>query len=203
MIKAARIRQNSDDSLTRQIDFISSLFSGSYLCKEYLSFLVENLKISTRCECVGIRVLKENGVMPYEAFAGFTFEFWEHENLLSTNTDQCGCIRVATGQPDALDRQILTLNGSLWTNDLQGFGSSIPAEECGRYRGKCIECGFQSLAVVPVRHAETIIGLIHLADSRKNMLPLETMALLESASGAIGATIVRLIGSQKTTMEKR
>ena len=196
MTKLAKIKKSSGNSLEQQINFISSLFSNTHLRKEYLSFIVDNLKIWTQCECVGIRVINENGIMPYEAFVGFSYEFWEHENWLSIREHQCGCIRVATGKPDPLDLQILTSYGSLWTNNLQKFGQTIPEESYGRYRGKCIECGFKSFAVIPIRYEGKVIGLIHIADSRKDTLPTDKISLIESVSGAIGQIIARFIAEE-------
>ena len=193
MTKLAKIKKTSGNSPEQQINFISSLFSNTHLRKEYLSFIVDNLKIWTQCECVGIRVINENGIMPYEAFVGFSYEFWEHENWLSIREHQCGCIRVATGEPDPFDLQILTSYGSLWTNNLQKFRQTIPEESYGRYRGKCIECGFKSLAVIPIRYEGKVIGLIHIADSRKDKLPTDKISLIESVSGAIGQIIARFI----------
>jgi PAS domain S-box-containing protein len=110
---------------------------------------------------------------------------------LSIKDHQCGCIRVVTGTPDPLDEPILTAAGTLYSNDLQEFGRTIPEKLYDRYRGRCIECGFASLAVLPIRHNSRIIGLIHLADQRKDMLPAEKIHILESVAPAIGEVIVR------------
>lgn len=197
MNKSAKIRGAFSSDLEQQINFISGLFSNPHLRKEYLTFVVDNLKIWTQCECVGIRVISNDDVMPYEAFVGFSYEFWEHENWLSLREHQCGCIRVATGTPDPLDAQIMTSCGSLWTNNLQEFGKTIPEESYSRYRGKCIESGFNSLAVIPIRSDNKIIGLIHIADSHTDKLPAEKIVLIESVSGAIGQIIARFIAEDK------
>ena len=122
------------DPLAQQIEFISNLFSSSNLRKKYLSLIIDNLKVWTGCECVGIRIIDQDGSMPYDSFVGFSFEFWENENWLSVNTHQCCCTRIATGLPDPFDRQILTAKGSLWTNDLGGFCKNIPETAASRYR---------------------------------------------------------------------
>lgn len=179
------------DPLAQQIEFISNLFTNGNLRKKYLSLIIDNLKVWTGCECVGIRIIAQDGSMPYDSFVGFSFEFWENENWLSVNTHQCCCTRIATGMPDPFDRQILTEKGSLWTNDLSGFCKNIPETEASRYRCKCLEFGFASLAVIPLKHRGRVIGLIHLADSRKGLFPEDTIVLLESASAVIGEIIMR------------
>ena len=184
-------------TLNNHIENIAELFSETRLRKDFLSFIVERLRAWTSCQCVGIRVVNSEGMMPYEAYVGFSQEFWEHENWLSIKEHQCGCIRVATGTPDPLDKPILTAGGSLWTNDLQSFGKTIPEELYYRYRGKCIESGFSSLAVLPIRHNAKVIGLIHFADTRKNLLPTELIQAIESVTPAIGEVMMRFITEEK------
>jgi len=192
LTKTETIQKMPDtNDFNKQIEIISRLFSNEHLRKEYLALVVKNLKVWVGCECVGIRVINEIGVMPYEAFVGFTYEFWEQENLLSLKEHQCGCTRVVTGSPVSLDLPIMTPNGSLWTNDLQGFGKTIPAECYNLYRGKCIETGYCSLAVIPIKYENKVIAVIHLADRFKDKLPLDKISTIESVSGIIGENLAR------------
>jgi len=184
-------RQITGNMLAQQIDFISKLFSNDHLRKKYLAFVVDNLKVWMKCECVGIRVLEEGGSIPYDAFVGFSYDFWQEENLLSTSQRQCICPRLAAGCPDDSDRAALTPNGSLWTNDLAGFFRDLSPEKSVRYRCKCLEYGFASVAVIPVRFQERVVGLIHLADPHKDRFSQQQITLLEAASEAIGEIIVR------------
>ena len=181
----------NNNALAQNIKVITKFFSAAHLREDFLSSIVGKIRDWTNCQCVGLRVVSNDGLVPYEAYVGFSYEFWTHENCLSIKEDQCACIRVITGTPDPLDLPILTDSGSIWTNDLQGFGSTIPEECYSRYRGKCIESEFASLAVVPIRYNSRIIGLIHLADSRKDMLPKEDILILESVAPDIGEVISR------------
>lgn len=114
---------------------------------------------------------------------------WMHENCLSIKEDQCACLRVITEASDHLDQPILTESGSIWNNDLQGFGDTIPEDYYKRYRGKCIESEFASLEIVPILCNSRIISLIHLADTRKDMLRKEDMHMLESVAPDIGEVV--------------
>lgn len=197
------LSQMKDNPLAQNIKIIAKLFSENYLRENFLSSIVEKIRDWTDCQCVGIRVINTEGLMPYEAYTGFSYEFWTNENCLSINDDQCGCVRVVTGIPDPLDLPILTDGGSLWTNDLQGFGDTIPEEYYCRYRGKCIENGFASLAVLPIRHNSTVLGIIHLADTRKDMLPEESILILESVAPLIGEVILRFSHEDELETAKR
>jgi PAS domain S-box-containing protein len=190
-----------NNPLAQNIKIISGLFSESHLRENFLTSVVQKLQVWSDCQCVGIRVISREGLMPYEAYTGFSREFWHHENLLSLHKDQCGCIRIAKGFPDSLDLPIVTEGGSLCSNDLQEFGKAIPEEFHDRYRGKCIESGFASLAVLPIRHKSRIIGLIHLADLRKDMLPEEKILTLEFVAPAIGEVIMRF--SSEEALERK
>lgn len=187
------LSRKNDNALAQNIKLIAKLFSEAHIRENFLSSIVKLIRDWTDCQCVGIRVINTEGLMPYEAYVGFSYEFWTHENCLSIKDDQCGCIRVITGTPDPSDLPILTDGGSLWTNDLQGFGNTIPEECYHRYRGKCIESEFASLAVVPIWCNSKIIGLIHLADSRMDMLTKEDILILESVAPNIGEVVLRFI----------
>jgi len=183
--------QKNDNSLSNNIRVICNLFSNNHLRENFLSLIVRIIRDWTDCKCVGIRVIDTEGLMPYESYVGFSHEFWKDENCLSIKDDQCGCIRVATGIPDPFDLSIMTDGGSLWTNDLQGFADSIPKEYLSRYRGKCIENGFSSLAVVPIWQNSKVLGIIHLADTRRDMIPKESILILESVAPIVGEVILR------------
>ena len=169
--------------------FLSNPFKNSFSRQEYISSVVENLSLWTGCQCVGIRILEPQGTMPYEAYVGFTKEFWESENCLSFIEHECACTRIITGQPDTWDQPLLTSCGSIYTDDLQGFAQKVPEQFLHRYRGKCIESEFATLSVIPICYQATTVGLLHIADQRSDLLSTEDVLLLESLSNAIGEVI--------------
>ena len=169
--------------------FLSNPFKNSFSRQEYISSVVENLSLWTGCKCVGIRILEPWGTMPYEAYVGFTNEFWESENCLSFLKHDCACTRIVTGQPDDWDQSLLTSCGSIYTDDLQGFAQKVPEQFLHRYRGKCIESKFATLSVVPIRYQSETLGLLHIADERSDLLSTGDVLLLESLSNAIGEVI--------------
>ncbi|HMB14861.1 MAG TPA: GAF domain-containing sensor histidine kinase [Pelovirga sp.] len=178
-------------SFPAQLSFITDLFSNTRLRQDFVASIVDKLQVWTGCHCVGIRIVNPDDFMPYEAYVGFSQEFWEHENWLSLREHQCGCTRIVNNEILPVDMPLLTENGSILSNDLQGFGASLSAEDAGLYRGKCVECGFGSLALVPIRKEGEIIGLIHLADMRTNLLPPEMIQTLEALTMPIAEVIER------------
>jgi signal transduction histidine kinase len=176
-----------------QNDFawLSNLFAHTSSRQEFIDGLVEQVRALTDIECVGIRVLNADDTLPYEAYVGFSHEFWTAENCLSVHTDKCVCIRAVTGAMLPMDAAVLSTRGSIWTNDLQAFGRTIPPPLLPEYRGKCIASVFQTLAVITLRCDGETVGLLHLADLRPDRLPAETLALLEGIANAIGSVIRR------------
>ena len=55
----------------------------------------------------------------------------------------------------------------------------------------CNQVGYESVALVPIRLKDQILGLIHVADPREDMVPLETVEVLEKAGMQLGTAIMR------------
>lgn len=189
-------------SFPEQVAFITDIFSNTRLRQDFVASIVKKLQVWTGCHCVGIRIVNPDDYMPYEAYVGFSQEFWEHENWLSLREHECGCTRIVTNETLPVDRPLLTEKGSILSNDLQAFGASLTATEAGLYRGKCIECGFGSLALVPIRKQGEVVGLIHLADKRTNLLPLSMVQTLESLTAPIAEVIKRFSTEEHLACQK-
>jgi PAS domain S-box-containing protein len=169
-----------------------SLFSKKSLRKEYLDSVVDLIQSWSGCRCVGIRVLNRQGDIPYESYVGFSREFWESENWLSVQRDQCVCIRIITGKSDPQDISVITPGGSFRCGNTIEFVNHLSEEEKSRYRGVCIQNGFLSVTIIPIRYLDKIVGAIHLADEREAFVPLSTVEFLESMAPLIGEAVNRL-----------
>ncbi|HHW13942.1 MAG TPA: GAF domain-containing protein [Firmicutes bacterium] len=162
--------------------------------RAYLEGVLALLKEWTGCRAVGIRVLREDGqAAPYEVHTGFTRDFWEAENLLFPEKDVGLCLRVLSGKPEPTDLPGVTPFGSFWCPNLPEFLQRLSPAERRRYRGKCAEAGFRTLVIVPVRHQEQTVGLIHLADEEEGKVPLQMVGFLESLSPLIGEAYAGLV----------
>jgi Signal transduction histidine kinase len=85
----------------------------------------------------------------------------------------------------------MTRGGSFHCNDTVAFVSRLSAEEKARFRGVCIQNGFLSLSIVPVRYGNKILGSIQLADEERKKLSLPFIEFLELMSPLIGEAINR------------
>lgn len=159
--------------------------------KEYLDSVVKLISDWSSCCCVGIRVLNIYGSIPFESYTGYSQEFWESENWLSVKEHQCACIRVIQERPEPQDLQAMTPEGSFRCDNTIKFFGALSEKEKGRFRGVCLQSGFISLAIIPIRHKGAVVGAVHLADKKEGMVPLKTVEFIESISPLIGETVYR------------
>jgi PAS domain S-box-containing protein len=172
-------------------NMLLGLFVKKLTRKEYLDSVIELVQHRSDCRCVGIRVLDEKNYIPYQSYLGFSQEFWESENCLSVEYDQCACIRVVTGNPDSQDRPVMTPAGSFRCENTFEFLDNLSEDERARFRGVCIQNGFKSVAIIPIRYREKILGAIHLADEGEGKVPISNVEFIEFMAPLIGEAINR------------
>jgi signal transduction histidine kinase len=85
----------------------------------------------------------------------------------------------------------MTPAGSFWCNNTFEFVGNLSEEEKARFRGVCVQNGFKSVAIIPIRYREKILGVIHLADEREGIVPLTSIEFIESMAPLIGEAINR------------
>jgi signal transduction histidine kinase len=85
----------------------------------------------------------------------------------------------------------MTIAGSVYSNNLMAFMEGLAREQTTRFRGVCMQSGFTSLAVVPIRYREKILGAIHIADEQEGMVPLKNVDFLENIAFIIGEALFR------------
>jgi len=71
------------------------------------------------------------------------------------------------------------------------FIGQLSEQEKARFRGVCVENGFLSASIVPIRYREEVLGAIHLADEREGQVALNAMEFIESVAPLIGEAIHR------------
>ena len=156
-----------------------------------LSEFVAEVKALTGCHGVGVRLADEEGNIPYQAYEGFSQRFYELESPLSIRSDQCMCINVIKGIANP-ELPYYTKGGSFYINGTTRFLATVSEEEKGKSRNVCNEFGYESVALVPIRLGERLLGLIHVADPQDNKLPLWMVEMLEGAAMQLGTAIQRV-----------
>ena len=149
------------------------------------------IKDYTGSEAVGIRVLDAAGGIPYQAYDGFRTQFYESENSLCIRTDQCMCTNVIKGDCNP-KLPFYTAGGSFWMNHTTRFLATVSEEDKGSTRNVCNQEGHESVALIPIRWGDQILGLIHIADRQENRVPLELVEMLEKAALQLGTAFERV-----------
>ena len=165
--------------------------------------LVE-LKTRTGFDAVGIR-LQDGDDFPYLAQEGFSKDFLVTENtLIERAADggvcrdidgnvnlECTCGLIISGKTDPAN-SLFTPGGSAWTNDSSPFLDIPPGVDSRLHpRNQCIHQGYASMALVPIRNMDRIVGLIQLNDRRKGRFTLDMVELLEGIASHIGVALMR------------
>jgi PAS domain S-box-containing protein len=166
--------------------------------------VIETLKSRTGFDAVGIR-LQVGDDFPYVGQDGFSGEFLLAENTLveraadggvCRNKDgslrlECTCGLVLSGKADRTN-PLATAGGSIWVNDSIPLLDLSPAED-PRYhpRNRCIHEGYASVALVPIRSRDRIVGLVQFNDRRKGCFSLHVVELLEGIASHVGEAMMR------------
>lgn len=182
---------NKADARVQITNALLELFAQKNSRKEYLDSVVEAIHDWSDCSSVGIRLTNDDGLIPFESCTGYSEEFLALENELCLTTDACACIRAISQTPESQDKPLLTDKGSFCTNNSIDFVNSLSGKDKERYRANCMRFGFASLAVIPIRYRDKILGAIHLADKKENKMQAETVEYLENMAMLIGEAVHR------------
>jgi PAS domain S-box-containing protein len=172
--------------------------------KESIQQILTAVKQSTGCDAAGIR-LESGEDFPYFLQNGFSNDFILTENTLierdpndsiSRNPDgtvslECTCGLVISGKFDP-SNPLFTAGGSSWTNDSLPF-LDVSLEDDPRHnpRNQCIHKGYASVALVPIRTKDRIVGLLQINGHKKGLFTLDAIYALESIASHIGEAIMR------------
>jgi len=159
-----------------------------FLIKQYNDF-----------QAVGIRI-KEKGFFPYYETNGFPASFVKEankicktnfKNNLKNNFYGCMCGKIIQGKIN-VNLPFFTNYGSFWTNDL----SRLLKENQNNIREyfslkNCIEEDYNSIAIIPIKTDNEIIGLLQINDKRRDIFSNKIIVSLEIIASSIAIAFVR------------
>ena len=162
------------------------------------------IKNAHNVEAAGIR-LRDGDDFPYVETNGFPEHFVETERHLCARDEKGNIVRDKTGTP-ALEcmcgnvlcgrtdpaQPFFTKGGSFWTNGTtQLLATTTEKDRQARTRNRCNGEGYESVALIPLRTGDDIIGLLQLNDRRKDRFSIETIQYLEGLGQVIGIALSR------------
>ncbi len=171
--------------------------------KPTLMAVIDHIKDLTNCEALSIR-LHEDGDYPYYVYNGFPESFIKKENRLCSNDDNgnripspdgkgylldCMCGNIIRGRFDPA-LPFFSKKGSFWSNNTTVLLASTNEEERqSNTRNYCNSCGYESVALIPIRIEGERIGLIQLNDKRTGMFNEDLIEFIEMIAGQIGFAV--------------
>jgi diguanylate cyclase (GGDEF)-like protein/PAS domain S-box-containing protein len=182
-----------------------SLLHRSESVSELVSEVIYLLREWSGCEAVGIR-LDHGDDYPYYETVGFPEEHVRQESSLcevdpegETVRDfrgdpvlECMCGNVIRGRYDAT-LPFFTEYGSFWTNSTtELLASSSEEGRQARTRNRCHGEGFESVALIPLRHGERTLGLVQFNDSRRNRFDKDLIHLYEHLAESLALGFAQL-----------
>ncbi len=166
--------------------------------------LTELLQEWTGCDAVGVR-LREGEDFPYFETRGFPVSFVEAERYLCARDQngevlrspdgnillECMCGNILNGHFDP-SLPFFTPKGSFWTNSTSELlATTTEAERQTRTRNRCNGEGYESVALIPLKHGAIMFGLLQINSYSKNRLSLELLAFLESVADQIAIALAQ------------
>ncbi|MBI5536715.1 MAG: PAS domain S-box protein [Deltaproteobacteria bacterium] len=172
------------------------------------------IKTSTGLDAVAIR-LREGDDFPYYGTHGLADSFVQEDRLVCSPDREgqlvdgahgalpqtCLCRDVLCGRTDPA-LACFTEAGSFWTNCTTDLSASDMLEE---HQGlACHRCnleGYESVALIPLRANEEIIGLLQFHDRMRNQLSLEMIRFFEGLGSSIGIALTRKRATEQRALE--
>jgi len=171
--------------------------------KPTLIAVIDHIRDLTGCEAVSIR-LHDEGDYPYYVYAGFPDSFITKENSLCSKDNEddrisspdgkgylldCMCGNIIRGRFDP-SLPFFSNQGSFWSNNTTALLASTNEEERqSNTRNYCNSCGYESVALIPIKTGDERIGLIQLNDTRTGMFAKELIEYLEMIAEQIGLAV--------------
>jgi PAS domain S-box-containing protein len=172
--------------------------------REAVRRILSAVKARTGVDAVGLR-LQDGEDFPYFAHDGFSADFLQTENtLVERGADggvcrdcrsrvrlECTCGLVISGKTDP-SHPLFTPGGSFWTNDSFPL-LALPFDLDPRHhpRNRCIHQGYASVALVPLRAKDRIVGLLQLNGRAKGRFSSPAIKQLESIAAHISDALMR------------
>jgi len=162
----------------------------------------------TECQHLAIRIIDSSGNIPIYSQFGLEKKFVESEHWVTLK--DCLCGYVAKGNVDK-NLPFITEFGSFYTNSMSLLNADIQKHQHRlddlTLRNVCQSCGYESVAIIPVKIQSKTIAELYLSDEKKGLFPLEKVRLFEKLSAQIGIAIHNsqlyssLMDSQKKVMD--
>ncbi|MEN6403792.1 MAG: PAS domain S-box protein [Armatimonadia bacterium] len=154
------------------------------------------------CEAIALRLRQGDDFPLYHAI-GLTDDFHKAEYSLCGFDErgcmvrdeqgkpllQCLCGSLISGRAKRRSR-FYTAHGSFFAGNVDDYVAQTREKDLPEgLRGRCMEQGYKSLAMVPLRLGEEVIGLLHLCHTRPHAFPRHMIDALERLGESLAVAL--------------
>ncbi len=182
-------RKQAERQLRASYEFMNISNANRYM-KDMLSQFIAAVKSHTGCRACFIRLIGDDGNIYDAAACDAEARPCELDDQ-SLKSSRSMCAQVLNNGADA-DLPWFTDFGSYFSDATLNDGEGAAVGPLCETPNRCIRERYRSLALVPIRAGEQILGLIQIADTRAGMLDRIMVELMETAAMHVGAAIRRL-----------
>jgi len=158
----------------------------------------------TGCEAIALR-LRRGDDFPLYHNIGLAADFHEAEYSLCSFDEtggvlrdeegkpalQCMCGRIISGRAKRRGR-FYTTNGSFFSGNVDEYMAETRERDLPEgMRARFTEQGYRSLAIIPLRVGEEVIGLLHLCHTRAYAFPRHVVEALEKLGKDLAVALAR------------
>jgi PAS domain S-box-containing protein len=162
--------------------------------EKYLSQVVAHLGQYSECSCVGILLFNEDGNTACTSSHGSATQFQRTPRGSFPGSETCFCSSILKGRSNTQPADS-TEGGAFFRNSKPD--AFVPTEMAVRAFGICIGSTFESVALIPIRHAKTVMGFVLVGDEGQDKIPLNTVKFLERVGTYVGSTVRSLEAQDK------
>jgi PAS domain S-box-containing protein len=160
--------------------------------QEYLDAVVAHIWDWCGCQSVGLGLAQAPaGTIKFVASAGSGDSFAGCSVPAKPDPDKCLCFRLLQGKPEPQEEPLLTPEGSIYCNNLPKFIAGLSERQQTKYRTDCLMMSLVSVAIVPLRYHESLLGVIFLTGDQDGQVPLAAVKLLESMAPMVAEGMTR------------
>ncbi len=197
------------------VNQLLELINSGYEPDDSIGRIALLIKEFTDIEAIGLRI-QSGSDYPYYETRGFPASFVEAENSLCSYDEnneiildtegnpylECMCGNILRGRTDP-SLPFFTAGGSFWSNNTTKLLASTTDEERQtRTRNRCNGEGYESVALIPLKSNDHIIGLLQFNDRRANRFTLDMIEFFEKIGAAIGIALQRKQTEEKLKKEE-
>jgi PAS domain S-box-containing protein len=178
--------------LTTKHEDVKSLF-GEFL------FLLKDI---SSCSAVGLRLIGQKWITPYQIFDGFSKSLCDKECLLNIKSDEYLSINLIKGNKGT-SKKFYTERSTFYMNNLSKYLASVNNSKKSGILDVFHESGFESVAIVPLRFRDEVLGLMQIADKDEDKIFLEVVSVLEDAALILGSALNGILINQERMKTER